>query len=104
MLPQCSHITRKRGVYYYRRRLPRDTKAEVTVSLRTRHFRQAQWLAAKLDRAFREVIASVSENKKTQDVQRIAREYLKDKLEFDMERRIAVALTENAIAPTPRAI
>lgn len=22
MLPQCSHITRKRGVYYYRRRLP----------------------------------------------------------------------------------
>ena len=23
MLPQCSHITRKRGVYYYRRRLPK---------------------------------------------------------------------------------
>ena len=21
-LPHCSHITRKRGVYYYRRRLP----------------------------------------------------------------------------------
>jgi len=49
MLPQCSHITRKRGVYYYRRRLPGDAKREIAVSLRTRMFREAQWLAAKLD-------------------------------------------------------
>src|SRR5277367_6361782 len=87
MLPQCSHITLKRGVYYYRRRLPRYPKRELTLSLRTRSFREAQWLAAKLDREFPGVIASVSENEKPADIQRIAREYLKSKLDHDMEQR-----------------
>jgi hypothetical protein len=93
MLPQCSHITRKRGVYYYRRRLPGATKGEIALSLRTRMFREAQWLAAQLDQEFRGIITSVNENKNTTDVQRIAREYLKDKLDHDMRLREAVATT-----------
>ena len=89
MLPQCSHITRKRGVYYYRRRLPGATKGEVALSLRTRMFREAQWLAAKLDQEFWGIMASVSGNKNTADVDRIAREYLRDKLDHDMKLREA---------------
>lgn len=89
MLPQCSHITRKRGVYYYRRRMPRHPTREVTLSLRTRSFREAQWLAAILDREFRKVMSSVKKYEKPEDIQRIAREYLKSKLEHDMEVRLA---------------
>jgi uncharacterized protein DUF6538 len=91
MLPQCSHITRKRGVYYYRRRLPGATKSEIALSLRTRMFREAQWLAAQLDQEFRGIIASLRQNKDTADVQRIAREYLKSKLDHDMEQREAAS-------------
>ena len=87
MLPQCSHISCKRGVYYYRRRLPQHPNHELTLSLRTRSFREAQWLAAKLDQEFRKVITSVSNNRNPAEIQRIAREYLKDKLEHDMEQR-----------------
>jgi Domain of unknown function (DUF6538) len=89
MLPQCSHITRKRGVYYYRRRLPRHPTREVTLSLRTRSFREAQWLAAKLDQEFRKVMSSMKKYEKPEDIQRIARDYLRSKLEHDVEVRIA---------------
>jgi hypothetical protein len=34
------------GGYYYRRRMPWRSKGELTLSLRTRSFREAQWLAA----------------------------------------------------------
>ena len=87
MLPQCSHISRKRGIYYYRRRLPCGANGEVTLSLRTRVYREAQWLAAKLDIEFGRIIASVKDDTKAPDIQRIAREYLKRKLEDDMEQR-----------------
>src|SRR5262245_42201140 len=89
MLPLCSHITRKRGIYYYRRRLPGHPKGEVALSLRTRVFREAQWLAAKLDLEFGRIIASVKDDTKTPDIHRIAREYLKAKLDGDMEYRAA---------------
>ncbi|WP_431272335.1 DUF6538 domain-containing protein [Dankookia sp. P2] len=52
MLPHGSHIARKRGVFYYRRRLPGRICSEVAISLRTRHFREAEHLARALDRAF----------------------------------------------------
>ncbi len=51
-LPQCSHITRKRGVFYWRKRLPHPQRGEVTVSLRTRNYRQAEHRAGILTRAF----------------------------------------------------
>lgn len=56
MLPQCSHITRKRGIYYYRRRLPKIASAEVCLSLATRNFREAQHLAALLDKGFEDIV------------------------------------------------
>lgn len=56
MLPQCSHncshITRKRGVFTYRRRLPQPHAGEITVSLGTTAFWPAQAMAEALDRAF----------------------------------------------------
>jgi len=88
MLPQCSHITRKRGVFYYRRRIPGQPRREVTVSLRTRQLCLARWLAAGLDHEFGRIIASVNETKKTVDIQSIARQYLKQRLDSDMEVRI----------------
>jgi site-specific recombinase XerD len=61
----------------------------VALSLRTRSFREAQWLAATLDREFRKVMSSVKKYEKPEDIQRIARDYLRSKLEHDMEVRIA---------------
>ena len=52
-------------------------------------FREAQWLAAKLDLEFGRIVASVKDDTKTPNIQRIAREYLKAKLEGDMEYRAA---------------
>jgi hypothetical protein len=91
MLPQCSHITRKRGVYYYRRRLPQHPSRELALSLRTRCFREAEWLAAKLDKEFLVIMSSLKNDEKAADIQRIAREYLKDKLEADLLERRAQA-------------
>jgi hypothetical protein len=67
--------------------MPWRSKGELTLSLRTRSFREAQWLAASLDHEFERIIASVNEKTTTPDIQRIARDYLKRKLAFDMERR-----------------
>jgi integrase len=49
--PQCSHITRKRGVYYFRQRLPAPGMGEVAISLHTRNFREAEHLATELSLA-----------------------------------------------------
>jgi site-specific recombinase XerD len=89
MLPQCSHITRKRGIYYYRRRIPGHPSREIAISLRTKRLREAHWLASELDREFGRIIANVADNKKTADVQAITRQYLKQHLDGDMERRIS---------------
>src|SRR4029077_16703410 len=54
-----------------------------------RSFREAQWLAAILDRGVCKVMSSVKKYEKPEDIQRIARDYLRSKLEHDMEVRIA---------------
>ena len=82
MLPQCSHITRKRGVYYYRRRLPRPHDGEVALSLRTKHFREAEHLAMVLDHSFGKAIDVVTD---APNLQAILREYLREALEADLE-------------------
>lgn len=74
MLPQCSHITKKRGVYYYRRRIPKSPGSEVALSLR-------------LDQEFRRLTQDVTTDDKT-DLAAILRDYLKAHLASDMERRI----------------
>jgi site-specific recombinase XerD len=86
MLPQCSHITKKRGVYYYRRRIPNNANCEVVLSLRTRLFRVAECLADGLDQEFKRLMQGVTTDDKT-DLPAILRTYLKQRLDFDMQRR-----------------
>ncbi len=61
MLPQCSHMTRKRGDYY-RRRLPNPHKGELALSLLTRRYREAEHLAALLDLTFSSVTKRMSDS------------------------------------------
>ena len=93
MLPQCSHITRKRGVFYYRRRLPKPLTGELALSLRTRAFREAEWLARVLDAAFPRMLRRMNDAKNLADINRIAREYLRDELDFDMKLRAKASQT-----------
>lgn len=87
MHPQLAHITRKRGVYYYRRRLPsRLGGEEVSLSLRTKYFRRAEWLAMRLAPAFQHICRVMPPQV---DIQKIAADYLRERLEFDMDSRIA---------------
>jgi len=85
MLPQCSHITRKRGIYYYRRRLPRPFTTELVLSLRTRNFRRAEYLANRLDRTFTGFLSG--KNMKP-DLQAILRQHLKKLLDADLEQHL----------------
>lgn len=92
MLPQCSHITRKRGCYYYRRRLPKPFTGEIALSLRTRAFREAEWLADQLDNAFVRVLRNMTETTESRaDIAAIATKHLRESLEFDLKIRQARA-------------
>ena len=91
MLPQCSHITRKRGVYYYRRRLPKPLTGEMALSLRTRSFLRAEWLAHKLDIVFARAVQRMSDNKNPPEITRIVHQWLRDHLDNDLARRVAAS-------------
>jgi site-specific recombinase XerD len=86
MLPQCSHITRKRGVYYYRRRLPKPFLGEIAVSLRTKVFLEADWLSQHLDHAFEQALlhSMTDSSNRRADIAGIAKQYLRDALEGDL--------------------
>lgn len=84
-LPQCSHITRKRGIYYYRRRLPVPSQGEVALSLRTRRFREAEHLACLLDAMWRAALSKTPIDHPK--IQMILREALQDRLDADLRRR-----------------
>lgn len=95
-LPQCSHIglrsgrveahlTRKRGIYYWRRRLPARLGGEVSLSLGTRGFRVAEYLAAMLDGEFFRVVATVTD---LSQIRSILRAYLAECLEADSQQRL----------------
>ena len=88
MLPQCSHITRKRGIYYYRRRLPKPLCGEIAVSLRTKIFLEADWLSQCLDRAFERALQRMTESSnQLADIGGIAKQYLREALEHDLLMR-----------------
>jgi integrase len=74
MLPRCSHncshLTRKRGIYYYRRRLPGTATREVAVSLFTRRYRLAEHRAARLDVLFARVAPNMPERTKVAEILR----------------------------------
>lgn len=83
MLPHCSHIARKRGVYYFRRRLPRPARGEIAVSLGTRCFREAQHLAELLDRGFTRIAKAHVDDS---ELQNILGAYLRARLAEDRQR------------------
>ncbi len=87
-LPQCSHITRKRLVYYYRRRLPGAGRLEVAVSLRTQSFREAEHRAALLNRGFDDAWRKARAMNPPDKVQEILRQELTRRLEDDIKRRL----------------
>lgn len=86
MLPLRSHLTLKRGIFYYRRKLPLPHVGEVAVSLRTSHYREAQHLARVADLAFRSFFRSVPS---MADIQTILRQHLVDALEEDRARHLS---------------
>lgn len=87
MLPSCSHsrLTKKRGIFYFRRLLPALPRREVAVSLRTRRFREAEHRAvvvgAAFDAAWEKVKAMDGQGAQ---VAAIVREYLREALARDM--------------------
>ncbi len=88
MFPQSAHIASKRGVFHYRRRLPTKRPSEVTLSLGTRDYREAQYLAGLLDDAYERAAARSNAMSMTDaDIRTIARTYLSEALERDTEAR-----------------
>lgn len=89
MLPQRSHnatrLTLKRGVYYYRRRVPPPHGSEVALSLGTKNYREAEYLAALLDQAFESVVSQMASHS---DLPSILKAYLKDQLDADLQYRL----------------
>lgn len=98
-LPQCSHIglrpgrvevahlTRRRGIYCWRRRLPARLGGEVSLSLGTRGFRMAEYLAAMLDGEFVRVVATVTPP--PPQLRSILRAYYDERLAADTQQRLA---------------
>lgn len=87
-LPQCSHIARKRGIYYFRKRLPGRPGEEVAISLATRSYREAEHRAALIVRGFRGAWeTAVVAEKGGADLAGVLREHLKAMLDEDLERR-----------------
>lgn len=89
---KCSHkdasgIARKRGVYYFRRRLPEPLSGEIAVSLATRNYREAEHLAELLNSAFQ---AAVRSSPTAADLRAILRKYLDDALEEDARARVSL--------------
>lgn len=80
------HLTRKDGVYYYRRRLPEHLGTDVALSLGTRRFREAEHLAEQLDEAFDRTVRTVTT---PVDLRAILRACLEDALDDDTTMRLA---------------
>jgi integrase len=89
-LPLGSHLTRKRGLFYYRRLLPGVSRREVAISLLTRSFREAEHLASQLDRSFLEALQVVSMNetaKSPPSVAEVIKAHLREQLAKHMSFR-----------------
>lgn len=88
--PKRSHkdakaLSRKRGVYYFRRQLPEPFNGEIAVSLSTRNYREAEHLAEQLNALFDRAVPTVSS---TPELRSILRAYLADALEDDTHVRL----------------
>jgi hypothetical protein len=58
-LTPASHLTRRSGLFYYRRVLPGGTRHQVAVPLKTRRFQEAEHLAEVRDHTFTAAIGQV---------------------------------------------
>jgi len=96
MLTPRSHLAVKRGIYYYRRKLPSPHSGDIAVSLRTKGFREAQHLATLADRAFACFFKS---NPHMTDVQQLLRQHLAEALTEDRERHLATPHGRPVYAP-----
>lgn len=89
-LPRCSHrsataLFQKCGVYYFRCLLPEPLGSEIAVSLSTRNYQQAEYLAEQLNIHFDRVVPTVSS---TPQPRSILRTYLAEALEDDAHVRL----------------
>jgi hypothetical protein len=83
----ASPLSRKDGVYYYRRLLPPRLGTDVALSLGTRNYREAEHLAAALDISFRHAVQTA---KSTDDLRSALRKYIEDILAEDMRMCFAI--------------
>jgi integrase len=84
-----SHIARRKDRYWYRRRIPGMQRREICVSLRTRHYREAEHRAALLDQAFGDALRRAQANvTDSADLNAILRDYLRAFLERDLNARM----------------
>jgi integrase len=84
MLPPCSHLAIKRGVFYFRRKLPMPHRGEIALSLRTKNFREAQHLATLAGSAFHLFFRSPPMS----EVAAILRAHLAQALETDRQQHL----------------
>lgn len=81
----ATRLTRRAGIYHYRRRDPLGRPSEITLSLRTRNYREAQWLAESLDdHLHRNTMATMT----IDEIRTLCRELLGRLLEDDRARRL----------------
>ena len=88
--PKRSHkdakaLSRKRGVYYFRRQLPEPLSGEIAVSLSTRNYREAEHLAELLNSAF---LTAVHSSPTAADLRSVLRRYLEEALAEDTRTRL----------------
>lgn len=81
----AKHVARKRGVYYFRRKLPEPLSGEIAVSLSTRAYREAEYLAEALTELFNHSIHTVSS---PAELRTILRAYVDEQLAEDAEARL----------------
>jgi hypothetical protein len=86
----ASHLSRKNVVYYYRRLLPPHLGTDVALSLGTRNYRKAEYLAAASDTSFRHAVQTA---KSTDDLRSVLRKYIDDILAEDMRMRASPSLS-----------
>lgn len=84
--PHATHISRKKGMYYYRRRIPCSTR-EVSLSLRTDDF----WIAGRRSRALGSLFDFVVSSRPLMipELQDILRRYLQRLIDEDLQRHLA---------------
>ena len=84
--PPCSHLACKRGVFHYRRKLPKTHGGELTLALRTVNYREAAYRVGLLDRLFNRVLRRQSN---MVDLKAILRQQLAEALAADLDQHLS---------------